>query len=152
METLNPDDVFYIILHCSATKVTSNCTPEQMRADHLKRGFEDIGYHYYIRKDGTVTQHRLLSEVGAHCKPWNRYSIGVCYEGGLDAEGTPSNTLTAAQWNKMTDLLSYLIKQFPRAHIRGHRDMPSSTPKDCPCFDARQLFGHLENPLYKDEE
>ena len=91
MEALNPDDVFYIIVHCSATKVTSDYTPEQMRADHLKRGFEDIGYHYYIRKDGTVTQHRLLSEVGAHCKPWNRYSLGVCYEGGLDAEGSPSS-------------------------------------------------------------
>ena len=35
MEALNPDDVFYIIVHCSATKVTSDYTPEQMRADML---------------------------------------------------------------------------------------------------------------------
>ena len=45
--------VRYIIIHCSATREDRSYTVEQLRRDHLSRGFIDIGYHYYIRRDGT---------------------------------------------------------------------------------------------------
>ena len=93
---MSADDVKYIVIHCSATRRNQNYTVEQMRKDHKERGFYDIGYHFYIRKDGTRTQHRMLLEVGAHAKPYNRCSIGICYEGGLDEEGNSCNTLTRA--------------------------------------------------------
>ena len=108
--------VKYIVIHCSATRSTRDYTAEQLLRDHKTRGFRTVGYHFYIRRDGSVTQHRKLLEVGAHCRPWNRCSIGICYEGGLDADG----------------------------RIRGHRDMPGSIPKACPCFDAEGVFGYLE--------
>ena len=44
----------YIIVHCSATKVTSNITVEQIVSMHKQRGFNTIGYHYYITKDGVI--------------------------------------------------------------------------------------------------
>lgn len=80
--------VKYIVIHCSATRSTRDYTAEQLLRDHKTRGFRTVGYHFYIRRDGSVTQHRKLLEVGAHCRPWNRCSIGICYEGGLDADGT----------------------------------------------------------------
>ena len=61
---MSADDVKYIVIHCSATRRNQNYTVEQMRKDHKERGFYDIGYHFYIRKDGTRTQHRMLREVG----------------------------------------------------------------------------------------
>jgi hypothetical protein len=91
-----PESVRYIVVHCSATPVTADYTVEQMTKDHKLRGFRTIGYHFYIRKDGAMTQHRKLLEVGAHCKPFNRCSIGVCYEGGIDPQGNPSDTRTEA--------------------------------------------------------
>lgn len=74
--------VKYIVIHCSATRSTRDYTAEQLLRDHKTRGFRTVGYHFYIRRDGSVTQHRKLLEVGAHCRPWNRCSIGICYEIG----------------------------------------------------------------------
>ena len=137
------DDLKYLVVHCSATRCNQDYTVDMLRRDHLARGFRKIGYHFYIRKDGTMTQHRMLLEVGAHARPYNRCSIGICYEGGLDERGNPCNTLTAAQRERMTDLLKHLHKVFPKARIVGHRDLPGTTPKACPCLDAQQLFGYI---------
>ena len=134
------DSVRYIILHCSATRCNCDYTVEQLLRDHRTRGFRTIGYHFYVRRDGTVSQHRRLLEVGAHCRPFNRCSIGVCYEGGLDAEGHPANTLTQEQFEHLEQLLTKLLKLFPEAQLRGHRDMPGSVPKACPCLDCQSVF------------
>lgn len=136
--------VKYLILHCSATSCRRNYGVEQLMRDHKARGFRTIGYHFYIRRDGTVSQHRRLLEVGAHCRPFNRCSIGICYEGGIDEEGRPADTRTAQQTEQLTLLLMKLLKLFPGASIRGHRDMPGATPKACPGFDAAEVFGYLE--------
>lgn len=135
--------VKYLILHCSATRCNQSYTADQLLRDHKSRGFRTVGYHFYIRRDGSITQHRKLLEVGAHCRPWNRCSIGICYEGGLDAEGHPSDTRTVEQTDRLMWLFRRLLLLFPDASIRGHRDMPGSLPKACPCFDAEHLFGHL---------
>ena len=140
------ESVRYLILHCSATRCDKDYTAEQLLRDHKTRGFRTVGYHFYIRRDGTITQHRKLLEVGAHCRPWNRCSIGICYEGGLDADGHPADTRTAEQTEQLTLLLMRLAKLFPGARIRGHRDMSGSIPKACPCFDAEggvRIFGKV---------
>ena len=134
------DSVRYIILHGSATRCNCDYTVEQLLRDHRARGFRTIGYHFYVRRDGTVSRHRRLLEVGAHCRPFNRCSIGVCYEGGLDAEGHPADTLTGEQFEQLEQLLSRLLKLFPKAQLRGHRDMPGSVPKACPCLDCQSVF------------
>ena len=118
----------YLILHCSATRETQDYTPEQLKHDHLARGFLDVGYHFYIRKDGSVTQHRRLNEVGAHCRPFNRCSIGICYEGGLDANGKPKDTRTLKQRAALLALLLDLKQKFPKA---------------CPCFNPSKEFAYL---------
>ena len=137
------DSVSYIIIHCSATRETQDYTPEQLKRDHLARGFLDVGYHFYIRKDGTVTQHRQLDEVGAHCRPFNRCSIGVCYEGGLDATGKPKDTRTLKQRGAIVKLLIELKQKFPKAVIRGHNEMPGAVPKACPSFKPSKEFAYL---------
>ena len=139
-QMMDADSVRFLVLHCSATRCNQDYSVEQLRRDHKSRGFYDIGYHFYIRKDGTLTQHRFLLEVGAHARPYNRCSIGICYEGGLDENGKPCNTLTAEQTERINDLLIRLHSLFPKAKIVGHRDLPGTTPKECPCFDAEKVF------------
>ena len=135
--------VRYLIVHCSATRETQDYTAEQLKRDHLARGFIDVGYHFYIRRDGTVTQHRRLDEVGAHCRPFNRCSIGICYEGGLDANGKPKDTRTLKQRASLIALVLDLHRQFPKAVIRGHNEMPGATPKACPCFKPSKEFAYM---------
>ena len=144
-----------IVVHCSATRTTQSYSFRQCKADHLKRGWKDIGYHYYITRDGQVHEGRPLQEVGAHCKDHNKHSIGICYEGGLDALGVPCDTRTHAQRQSMRALLEQLSAQFPSAIIMGHRDLspdmdgngridPEEWVKQCPCFDVLLDYGDLE--------
>ena len=143
-QIMSEDEVKYLILHCSATRCDRDYTEEMLLRDHLARHFRGIGYHFYIRKDGRKSQHRMLLEVGAHCIPYNRCSIGICYEGGLDKDGNPANTMTPQQKERITDLLINLHQVFPKARIVGHRDLPGTIPKECPCCNAHTIFGWIE--------
>ncbi len=136
----SPQSVRFLVIHCSASRADRNYTEKQLLRDHKKRGFRTVGYHFYSRKDGTIHQFRKILEVGAHARPYNRCSIGICYEGGLDDEGRPADTLTRAQYDAMRNLLRKLKIMFPQAQIVGHRDLPGTTPKACPCFDAAAKF------------
>jgi hypothetical protein len=40
----------------------------------------------------------------------------------------------------MRDLIQELKTVFPKAVVRGHREMPGATPKACPCFDASKWY------------
>ena len=140
----SPLSVRFFVIHCSATRADRNYTDKQLMRDHKKRGFRTVGYHFYVHKDGSITQFRKLLEVGSHARPYNRCSIGICYEGGLDADGRPTDTWTPEQTEQFILLLMRMVKIFPGVRIRGHRDMPGSIPKACPCFDAEGVFGYLE--------
>ena len=134
--------VRFLIVHCSATRYDHDYTVKQMLRDHKARGFRTIGYHFYIRESGIVTQHRRLLEVGAHARGFNRCSIGICYEGGLDEQGNPADTRTPQQKTALLELLWKLHRLFPTALVVGHRDL-SGVKKTCPCFDASGEYSSL---------
>ena len=133
----------YIVVHCSATREDCPFSVEALRAEHLRRGFRDIGYHYYIRRDGTVANTRPITLVGAHVKGMNAHSIGICYEGGLNEDGKPADTRTAAQRFALIDLLTILRHQYPEAQIAGHYQLSASIHKACPCFDPKKEYSGL---------
>ena len=122
-----------IVIHCSATRATQRYTVDDCRRDHRARGFADIGYHYYITRDGVVHAGRALYQVGAHATGYNRYSIGICYEGGLNERGLPADTRTPEQKDTLQKLLKRLKEDYPEARVVGHRDLPG-VKKDCPCY------------------
>ena len=100
-----------------------------------------IGYHYVVDLDGTVEPGRPESEIGAHCLGHNQYSIGVCYVGGLAADGrTPEDTRTAAQKEALLALLKKLRAKYTKASIHGHRDFAA---KACPSFDATTEYKNI---------
>ena len=122
-----------IIIHCSATPEGRSLSFEECRRDHIMhRHFRDIGYHFYITRDGTVHDGRPIEKVGAHCEGHNSHSIGICYEGGLDANGKPADTRTEAQRKALKSLVERMHRLFPEALIVGHHDL--NPRKACPCF------------------
>lgn len=126
----------YIVIHCSATKEGFDISVEDVRSWHLQRGWSDIGYHYFIDIHGKLEYGRPVSLAGAHVKGNNHNSIGICYAGGLDANGDPADTRTGNQQQTMLNLLYHLREQYPKAKILGHRDF-ANVAKECPCFDAQ---------------
>lgn len=131
-----------IILHCSATRENQRYTAEDCKRDHLSRpGFKDIGYHFYIERDGKVVEGRPIEKIGAHCEHHNNHSIGICLEGGLDCHGQYADTRTGAQELALIELLAKLKERFPKAIILAHHELKPDKP--CPCFDVseyRELF------------
>lgn len=43
-----------IIIHCSATKEGMDFTVEDIDRWHRQRGFDSIGYHFVIYRDGSL--------------------------------------------------------------------------------------------------
>lgn len=125
-----------IVIHCSATRADRSYNVDDCRRDHLARGFANIGYHYYITRDGVVHAGRPLYQEGAHARGFNRRSIGICYEGGLTPEGIPADTRTPRQRLCMRLLLQRLLTDYPQAEVVGHNQL--NRAKACPGFDVRK--------------
>lgn len=153
MRTINRK-INLIVIHCSATRVDKNYTPDQLERDHRTRGFNSAGYNYYIRKTGEVVPMRPLELIPAHATGFNKNSIGICYEGGLDADGKADDTRTNAQRDAIIHLLLDLVCDFPDSEIVGHRDLspdlnkdgkitPNEWTKMCPCFDAKNEYKNI---------
>lgn len=151
---MNPDQVKYIIVHCSATRENMSYPGWLLDQDHRARGFSEAGYHFYIRRSGSIERLRSLTRSGAHTRGYNRCSIGICYEGGLDICGIARDTRTPKQRRSLRLLISALCRSYARAVVVGHRDLspdrnhnghiePSEWLKACPCFDARSEYRDL---------
>lgn len=134
---LVPSRVAFIVVHCTATRASQDFGVDDIRVMHLKRGFFDVGYHYVIKRDGTVQPGRPLDRQGAHVAGYNHLSVGVALVGGVKEDGvTPEDNFTAAQFESLKSVLAELREKFPHAEVLGHRDMPN-VHKACPSFDVR---------------
>src|SRR5471030_3257168 len=95
-----------LVVHCSATPATMDIGVREITQWHIRRGFDTVGYHYVIRRNGELETGRRESAVGAHVKGHNANSIGICLAGGVDARNKPENNFTAAQFNTLERLLT----------------------------------------------
>lgn len=146
----DPKTVAYIVIHCSATPPDADIGVNEIDRWHRAKGFLKVGYHYVIRRDGTVEEGRSRYEPGAHVEGYNHNSLGVCLVGGVkqvkDADGKddidgpmwdlkPENNYTDAQWASLRTLVKALQEFAPSAVVMGHREFPG-VKKSCPCFDV----------------
>ena len=157
-----------IIIHCSATRAGQDLTAKDIDRMHRARGFSQIGYNYVIRIDGAVEKGRSLAVDGAHCNTkgfsessYNKHSVGICYIGGLDANGKPADTRTIAQKAALRELVAKLCKEYEIIEVLGHRDTspdldgsgevePKEYIKACPCFDVRsEVHNFLRNTVVR---
>ena len=131
-----------IIVHCSATREGENYNVDTIRSWHVDgRGWSDIGYHFYIDLHGEIHKGRDIAKIGAHCKGQNRNSIGICYCGGVEADGkTPKDTRLDCQKDSLLAVLRTLKAMYPEATIHSHSDFAS---KACPSFNATEEYKYL---------
>ena len=110
----------YIILHHRA----GSGDVQSIHATHLSNGWSGIGYHFYVRKDGSVYRGRPVDKVGGHCIGKNNVSVGICFEGNFENEIMPAAQIKAGQ-----ELISYLKGLYPSAEVKRHKDFNSTA---CP--------------------
>lgn len=137
-----------VFIHCSADSNPQNDDIDIIRQWHIERGFgkeykyqDKVGYHYFIKKDGTLQSGRNIELTPAAQKGHNTGSIAICLHGG---GGTPPvNDFTNAQY----DTLKNLCKSINEAYngnitFHGHREVSN---KACPVFDYKKVLKLNEN-------
>ncbi|MCK5612283.1 N-acetylmuramoyl-L-alanine amidase [Candidatus Pacearchaeota archaeon] len=142
-------DIKRIIIHCSATGPGYDIGVEEIRLLHTApkqlwiefcgrklrgRGWDDIGYHRIIRRDGTIEDGRMLQVIGAHTLGENHDSVGVCMVGGIDNNFKPDCNFTALQWTTLENEVFWLKRELGGLELFGHRDFAN---KACPTFDVK---------------
>ena len=110
-----------VILHHAEA---SSATVWDINAWHLDNGWVGIGYHYYIRKDGSIYRGRPEWAVGAHATGHNDRSIGICCEGAYMTE-----TMPAAQLASLKALLRDIMGRYGKLALKRHRDVNATS---CP--------------------
>ena len=126
-----------IIIHAADTPASMDIGAEEIRRWHVgDNGWRDIGYHYVIRRDGTLETGRDELAPGAHAAGHNIGSIGICLVGGK-----PDCNFTSAQWACLDALVKDLAKRYPDSEVIGHRDV---SDKPCPMFDVKAWAQTLE--------
>lgn len=131
--------IINIVVHCTATP--QNVTVKNVMdyffrpKAHGGAGWENPGYHYIIKRDGTIVRTQPESEPANGVYGYNKHAIHVAYLGGVTEDGKPYDTRSPEQRTSMLHLLLHLKMKHPTALIRGHRDFPR-VHKACPSFDV----------------
>lgn len=112
----------YVVLHHAAAKA---CSPYQVDSWHKANGWTGIGYHYFVRKDGTIYRGRPEWATGAHAQGKNHESIGICAEGNYDEEYIMPDT----QKDSIQELLRDIKLRYPNTTVKGHRNVGATS---CP--------------------
>ena len=137
----------YIIIHRAATPARMDGDIKAVDRWHRERGFRMVGYHYFIKRDGTLQPGRELMNAGAHATGYNEKSVGICLAGGLaEDKTTPEANFTTKQWEALQALVSVLQEKFPKAQVIGHSDVAN---KACPCFDVKEWWKQQRTPPTK---
>lgn len=145
-----------IFVHCTATRPEwwADRRPEEKMQEckkwHLDRGWSDIGYHYLIDRDGTVTEGRPIEHAGAHAKGYNANSVGIALWGGHGGSqhDTFGTHFTPEQARALRRLIAQLRMEYPAIQrVRGHNEV---SPKQCPCFTVSEWLNNVQTEPKKE--
>lgn len=122
-----------VFLHCSASDLPEHDSVEIMRQWHKERGWRDVGYHYFIRKDGVIEDGRSLEETPAAQQGHNTGTIAICLH-GLKREN-----FTKAQFESVIALCQAIDRAYDnQLTFHGHCEVSAKT---CPVFDYKTVLG-----------
>lgn len=123
---------------------------------HRARGWAGIGYHFIVKRDGSIQIGRDINKTGAHVGGFNTRSIGISFVAGYKCtsdkyKGVPPHSevgpesITQAQHEAFKAFMSAWYTVFPGGCAYGHADFPRNSGKVDPGFDVGkrcyELFG-----------
>ena len=142
-----------VVVHWTDTYSNKNIGSEEINKTHIELGLPSIGYHYVIRRDGSLQRGRPVNEQGEHSvvNGHDQYSVGIVFVGGINV---PSGTafsgnyrsvssLTLSQMNTFKEFCQAFYNRYPGAQILGHNDI--DVLEEDPGFDVRDYVEDLFN-------
>ena len=112
----------YIVIHCSDTPDERNVKASEIHKWHLQNGWDGIGYHKAICRDGEIQNGRPDFWTGSHVAGKNTGSVGICMIG--------RNEFSDAQYSSLALLLRDYTNLYPDAKVVGHCELDPR--KTCP--------------------
>ena len=114
------DIISQVVIH--HVGVNAVVPPQNTAAYHVRKGWPGIGYHFYVRTDGSAYQTQGLETVSWHCGgSCNTISVGICLEGSFVGNRVPPDAQLAAT----RDVIRWLLWQLelPESAVVGHKDV-----------------------------
>lgn len=152
MILLNPNDVKWIVLHCSASLYGNADIVDKW---HRENGWDQIGYHWLVCNcystydewkyrrpnlayDGLIQKGRSEQFQGAHVKGHNWETVGVCLIGLAEGGGG----FSSRQLESARKLCYEISARFPNAlGVKGHYEFTSN--KTCPDINLDYFRGYI---------
>ena len=123
-----------VIHHTGCNDIDASA--EQIHGWHLNNGWAGIGYHYVIRKDGTIERGRPEWAIGSHAYGENSHTIGIHLSGDFE-QAEP----TAQQVEKCAMLIADICDRYGlpinRDTVVGHGELMATS---CPGTNLQALL------------
>lgn len=123
-----------VIHHTGCNDIDASA--EEIHGWHLNNGWAGIGYHYVVRKDGTIERGRPEWAIGSHAYGENSHTIGIHLSGDFD-----SAEPTAEQIERCAMLIADICDRYgipiDRTHVVGHGELMATS---CPGENLQALL------------
>ena len=144
MRQIDINNIEYLVVHCADTYASMDIGAEEIRHWHVvDNGWDDIGYHKIIRRDGSVEDGRSQSYAGAHAAAFNGKSYAVCLIGGKGDDDGAEDNFTVEQKEALHSVISSWKVTCPDAEVLGHCYLPDVS-KACPSFDVKAWWASVD--------
>lgn len=138
-------EVTEVVVHWTETPTNKNIGSEEINAIHLENGLNGIGYHYIIRRDGSLQRGRPVNIQGQHAiaNGHDNRSISIAFVGGFNVPSETRNiqnflsvqSLNRSQFNTFDHFCRAFYNVFSGGQIVGHSDLDELASD--PGFDVR---------------
>lgn len=130
-----------VVVHCSDSPDYMDIGYKEIKSWHTDKppkgnGWDDIGYHYVIRRNGEIEKGRKDEVAGAHAAGVNSNSIGICVVG--------KKNFSPEQQKALTGIINWLRGKYNISieKVLGHCEAVD-TPKTCPNMDMNKVRAEL---------
>jgi len=120
-----------VFIYCSASDHPHHDNINTIRSWHLECGFSDIGYHFFIQKDGTVEYGRDIDKTPSAQKGHNLYTLAICIH------GLKEENFTQAQFETLRALAVQIDHNYENISFHGHCEV---SKKACPVFNYKKVL------------
>jgi N-acetyl-anhydromuramyl-L-alanine amidase AmpD len=126
-------NVYTVFIHCSASDNPDHDSIDVINEWHQARGWSTVGYHYFIRKDGTIEEGRSLERTPAAQKGHNTGSIAICIH-GLELA-----LFTEEELASLRHLCEEINESYKDITFHAHNEVNSN--KTCPVIAVKEVLG-----------
>ncbi len=136
---LRPATEVIVIHHAGFPDGDKDSSAEDIHKFHQEvNGWAGIGYHYVIRKDGTIEQGRRPQMIGAHAYQHNKNSVGICVAGNFELAKPNREQMESLKLLTAWLCQKYKLNPMKSGVIVGHRDLNDTA---CP---GKNLYSKLD--------